>query len=296
MASANIAKVTKYLPLIDKVYKQASLTALLDTTNGVDFVGAEKIKYAQTSVDGLKDYSRDNGYDSGAVTVAWKEFDLTQDRGRKFMVDVMDDEESLGIAFGTLAGEFMRTKVVPELDLYRFSQYATNATVNNATATLNTTNKVKDAIDTAEYELAEDEIDLNGAILFMSNKAYKLLKGEINRETQYNAQGVAFDVETYDGMRIVRCPASRLAFASKDSSTGAWEKDTTKGDINFIIIKPEAICQVVKHEVPKVISPEANQTADAWMYFYRIYHDAFAFDNKKGAIYLHKEADPTQSA
>ena len=37
------------------------------------------------------------------------------------------------MAFGTLAGEFIRTKVVPEVDAYRFSKYASTASINAAT-------------------------------------------------------------------------------------------------------------------------------------------------------------------
>ncbi len=46
------------------------------------------------------------------------------DRGRAFSVDAMDNEETAGIAFGRLASEFIRTKVVPELDAFRFATYA----------------------------------------------------------------------------------------------------------------------------------------------------------------------------
>ena len=46
------------------------------------------------------------------------------DRGRMFTVDTMDNAETAGLAFGRLAAEFIRTKVVPELDAFRFACYA----------------------------------------------------------------------------------------------------------------------------------------------------------------------------
>ncbi|MEG2037922.1 MAG: hypothetical protein RRZ93_08020, partial [Ruthenibacterium sp.] len=46
-----------------------------------------------------------------------------------FSVDNMDNAETAGLAFGRLAGEFIRTRVAPELDAYRFAQYASKAGV-----------------------------------------------------------------------------------------------------------------------------------------------------------------------
>ena len=45
------------------------------------------------------------------------------DRGRMFTVDNMDNAETAGLAFGRLASEFIRTKVAPEVDAFRFASY-----------------------------------------------------------------------------------------------------------------------------------------------------------------------------
>ena len=42
--------------------------------------------------------------------------------------------------------------------------------------------------------------------------------------------------------------------------------------------------------VPKIVSPEQNQAADAWIFGYRSYGLADAYDNKVKGIYLHKKA------
>ena len=111
----NIALAQRYLPMLDEVYKDSSRTVVLDNPN-VQFVGGNAVKVYKTSMDGLADYSRNGGYVNGAVNGAWETMTLSQDRGRSFQIDRMDNEESLDLAFGTLAGEFIRRKVTPEVD------------------------------------------------------------------------------------------------------------------------------------------------------------------------------------
>ena len=57
--------------------------------------------------------------------------ELTQERGRRFSIDREDEEESMvaGMA-GQVMGEFVRTKVAPEIDAYTFSKLAKVATDN----------------------------------------------------------------------------------------------------------------------------------------------------------------------
>jgi hypothetical protein len=40
----------------------------------------------------------------------------------------------------------------------------------------------------------------------------------------------------------------------------------------------------------KVFDPDVNQAKDAWLFQYRLYHDAFVYDNKVKGIYLHNKA------
>ncbi len=65
------------------------------------------------SMDGLGDYSRSGGFVGGDADLTWQTHTFSQDRGRAFQVDNMDNEETAGVAFGKLAGEFIRTKVSP---------------------------------------------------------------------------------------------------------------------------------------------------------------------------------------
>ena len=293
-----IALAQKFLPMLDEVYKAASRTSILDATH-VDIVNANTVKVYKTSMDGLGDYSRNGGFTDGDVNGTWETLTLTKDRGRSFQVDAMDDEETIGMAFGTLAGEFIRTKVVPEVDAYRFAKMASATGISKATAanvTIGTTD-VPGLIDEGERQMNEDEVPYEGRILFISESAYAGLKAKVIRTTMNGENGIDKDILTYSGMRVIRVPQSRFytAITMKDGKTSGQEAGGYVGTsgafpINFMIVHPSAVCQVLKHVKPRIFPPDVNQKADAWKFDYRVYHDTFVYENKVKGIYLHNAA------
>ena len=120
----SIALFKKYIDLLDEVYKQASLTAVLESDATLARAGANanEIVIPKLSMQGLANYSRNSGYVNGDVTLINETVQFNYDRGRAFSVDAMDNEETVGVAFGKLSSEFIRTKVVPELDAFRWCQ------------------------------------------------------------------------------------------------------------------------------------------------------------------------------
>jgi len=294
----SIALAQKYLPILDEIYKRESITSILDASNNrVQFINANTVKLFKTSLQGLGDYSRNNGFVKGDVTATWETHTLEKDRARTFSVDAMDDEETINMAFGTLAGEFLRTKVIPEIDAYRFAKYASASGISSATPadiTIGTTDVVS-LIDTAEQKLGDDEVPSEGRILFISETAYAGLKAKITRVLA-NENGVQRNIEVYDNMRVIRVPKARFntAVTLYDGSTSGQEAGgyivpaSTSYAINFMIIHPSAVLQVAKHVKPRIFAPDVNQDADAWKFDYRIYHDCFVEDNKVKGIYLHK--------
>ena len=87
----SIALAQRFVPVLDEVYKYASKPAILDETQ-VEFVNANTVKVFKLSMDGLGNYSRNNGYVAGSVTGAWETMTLSKDRARTFSVDAMDNE------------------------------------------------------------------------------------------------------------------------------------------------------------------------------------------------------------
>ena len=104
-------------------------------------------------------------------------------------------------------------------------------------------------------------------------------------------------VEMYDRMRIVRVPTSRftsvLTLNAPTSHDGAGGYTASDNQLNFMIVHPSAVLQVVKHQVPRIFSPQVNQEADAWKLNYRIYHGAWVLSKKTYGIYVHSKAAPS---
>ena len=292
--SNSITLAEKFLPILDGVYKRESLTARLLGANAlVRFDGANKVSIFKTAMDGFADYSRANGFVNGSVTAGWEDYTLTKDRGIGLGIDRMDDEETLGMAFGTLAGEFARTKEVPELDAYRFAAMAGTSGISSANADITVgTTDVPNLIDTAEMTMGDDEVPYEGRILFVSEKCYAGLKAKITRYLA-NENGVQREVETYNGMEVVRVPQNRFntAVTLYDGTSNFGFAPTAGGyKINFMIVHPSAVLPIVKHDIVKVFSPDENQSADKWLFQVRVYHDMFVLDNKVKGIYLHRAA------
>lgn len=288
----SITLFKKYIPYLDEVYKNESKTSMLDGDSTLVRQGANtnEIIIPKMSMDGLADYSRNGGYVAGNVTLTNETVKFNYDRGRKFTVDAMDDEETAGLAFGKLASEFIRTRVVPELDAFRFATYAGTSGISKVAtgATLADGSAVVAALRTATNEMDEDEVPMENRILFITP----------------TLQGMVQDLDTTKSRevmsrfsQVVLVPQTRFYTAidlldgtTEDEEAGGFAKAATGADINFMVIHKPALLQYQKHVINKIITPEANQESDGWMFFYRAYGLADVYENKVAGIYLHHKA------
>lgn len=289
----SIGLASRYLPILDEIYKYGSKTAIFDTAEDrVRFINANTVYLYEAAPVGLGDYSRNAGFVPGDVDGSWRAYALTKDRGRSFMVDAMDDEESIGMAFGTLLGEFERTKVVPEIDAYRFAKYAKEAADSMKVAdTLASAANTIAAIDTATEKLDDAEVPYEGRVLFVNPTIYKFLKSGITRYTMNREPGIDYNVEMYNDMQVITVPSGRFntvcTLAQPTDHDGAGGYTAAGSTINFMVVHPSAVMQVVKHNIPNIFSPAVNQEADAWKLNYRIYHDCWVKKQKANGIYVH---------
>ena len=286
--SIQLAKV--YTNLLDEVYKQSALTAVLESDASLARQGANanEIIIPKLSMDGLADYSRNSGYVNGDVTLNWETVQFNYERGRMFSVDNMDNEETQNIAFGRLAGEFIRTKVVPELDAFRFAKYAATTGAGVATGALATGAEVIAALRTATSAMDEAEVPMEDRHLFITPTLLGLVE---DMDTTKSKEVLARFAS------ITKVPQTRFYSAIEllDGKTvgeekGGYKKAEGGVELNFEIIHKPATLQFTKHAVPKVISPELNQDADAWKYGYRNYGLCDTYENKAAGIYVHKKA------
>lgn len=292
----SIALTTKFLPLIDEVYKTEAKTSILEAP--AEFVqetqDANVVKIAKLAMVGLGNYSKANGYPAGDITLTWETHTFANDRGRRFSLDRMDNVESLGLVAGRMVGEYLRSYVIPEVDAYRFNKIASATGVQGPSsgATL-TSSTAKTAVDTGIVTLQENEVDSARMVIFATPTVAQLLSDSIGYSTSNGENNVNNIVETYNGIPIVRVPQTRFykgitLDAGATSSAGGYSKTASTGvDINFIVMDRNACYNVTKSNVAKLFTPDENQNKDAWQFDYRLYHDSFVLDNKVNGIYVH---------
>ena len=288
----NIALNKKYVTMLDEVYKNASLTAKLDGNPDLVQQGANanELIIPMIEMQGLGDYDRNSGYVSGDVTMTNETVKCNFDRGRMFTVDTMDNEETAGLAFGRLASEFIRTKVVPELDAFRFASYCGKSGITKKEETLNDGAAVLAALRVATTAMDEAEVPMEDRHLFITP----------------TLDGMIADLDTTKSREILSrfatktlVPQTRFYTAIDQKSgkggegTGGFAKAAVGGaELNFMVIHKPALIQFEKHVAPKIVTPEQNQDADAYKYGYRNVGIADVYKNKLAGVYAsHKTAD-----
>ena len=290
--SNSIALAAKYAPFLDEIYRQDSKSAVLDTANQfINFTGANTVNIFNLTTVGMGNYDRNAGFVPGDATGTWQPYVLETDRGRSYMIDVLDNDETLGMAFGSLLSTVERQHVIPEVDAFRFAQYASGAAAGNVkTETLSAGAATIASIDGAAVALDDAEVPYEGRILFVSPAVYGLIKAGITRMVMNGENNVNYAVEIYNDMRIIRVPQPRfntaITLANPSTSSGAGDYTASGDAINYMIVHPSAVLQVMKHYVPRIFSPEVNQEADAWKLNMRFAHGAWVLSHKTNGIYV----------
>lgn len=286
MANA-IELFKQYIPFLDTVYREKSATAVLDVNDRLTQAGknARSVIVPVTNMDGLADYSRNGGYVKRNTGTKYEQYTYNYDRGGKFSVDTMDNAETDSLAFGSLSGEFMRNKVIPELDAFRFASYAAAEGIGKAAGELFTAEETVSALRTAMNEMDEKEVSPDTRYLFITPS----LRNAIDDMETYKSKAI---LQSFAG--VYKVPQSRFYTAidlldgeSENEIEGGYKPAENACPINFLIIEKSAVIQHTKHTVSKIITPEANQEADAYMFFYRSYGLTDVYKNKRSGIYLH---------
>lgn len=287
MANA-IELFKQYIAMLDEIYKLEAKTNVLDGANELVQQGANanELVIPKLSMDGLADYSRNSGYVNGNVDFSFETVKCNFDRGRMFQVDVMDNIETMGLVFGKLSSEFVRTKVIPELDAFRMAQYASLENISTvAAADLTTGDAVVKALRAATTKMNNDEVPEANRILFIETG----LKGLIDDLDTTKSKEV---LKKFG--QVIEMPQNRFYTAitqlsgGEGATAGGYTRAEGANNINFLVVEKSAAIQFAKRVNSKIIAPEQNQDADAYKYGYRQVAIADAYENKRSGIYLHK--------
>ena len=267
---AVIDYAAKYTNVVDEKFKaEAKSNGFVN--NDFDFVGAKTVKVYNVSTSKMNDYSRTGGMSRYGtpedLNTGTQEMTMTKDRSFTFVIDKMDEDETMGaLEAGKALARQLREVVVPEIDTYRFDKIGANAG-KKVTVELNAEN-IYDEVLKATSHMEEKEVPLTGRQLAVTPAVYALLKKskEVVMETEIGqemrAKGI---VAMLDDMPIVRVPKLRL-----------------KAD--FIMTHSMACPSPVKlaeYKIHTDVPGVSGKLVEG-----RVYYDCFVLDNKKDIIYV----------
>ena len=282
----NIELSTVYLPLLDKVYKQASKTAILEGDEATMKRGDNgELKVAKLDMDALGDFDRNSGYTKGSTTFRWETIKYDKERSQDLRIDRLDNVEALRLPFAKLSSEFIRTKVVPETDAARIAKIAGVTGITTKAEDLTDGMSVINALRECTNKMDEDEVDQENRILFITPTN----KGKIEDLESYKSKDVLKKFST-----IIEIPQSRMytKIELKDGKTEYGYKKAADGlEINFLCIeKSAAVCHM--EQFVKYFTPDQDQDGDDNVFKYRnnnLY--GHVYENKLAGVYCsHKTA------
>ncbi len=300
MAINSLDFKTKLSDELDKQLVRGAVTGFMaDNLMRQKFIGAKTVLIPDLDMQGLGDYDRDEGFLKGSVTVDQKSYTLANDRARSFSIDREDmDETGIANLAGQIMGEFVRTKVVPEVDAYTLSKLCKAATTSNQVVTLGQSetlasnclkllstaiNKINDVTGYEEEIVVFVNPTVYEALMSTPELAHRLItsdfsKGEINTA-----------VQKYNNACIIPVPAARMKTAYTFGTTGAggFTADDDADDIGILALPKKAASLVKKTEKIRVFNPDSNVEMDAYKFDYRIYYDAFIKASMKDTVYAY---------
>ncbi len=270
-----IELATQYLPYVDELFSTESRTSLI-TNQDFSWAGAHTVKVYSIGTTGMNDYDR-NGATDGLnrygtpkdLDATTQEMTLKKDRSFTFVIDRLDNDETVGNLSGASAlARQLRQVTIPEVDTYVYGVIAAGAGFKPDAVELTADNIYMEIIK-ASNELDNAEVPEDGRVIIVTPDTYLLMKQckDITMETDVgNDMRLKGVISNLDGCLVVKVPKSRLP-----KNTG------------FIMCHSVATVAPVKLESYKTHEdpPGINGTLVEG----RICYDAFVLKNKTKAIY-----------
>ena len=286
---------------LDKLFVQGPVTGFLtDNVLRSKFVGAKTVLLPEMELSGLGDYDRDTGFIKGTVTVTNQPYTLSMDRARSFQLD-REDEDETGIAglAGQVLGEFVRTKVVPEVDAYCLSKLAGLAVTNGQVVTgepdTEAVKMFQNACAAVQNEVGFDE----PLVCFVNPTMWAAIQNspELSRQIVVNhfKKGEAtLEVKSINGIAILPVADGRMksAYTFYDGSTegeeaGGFSPAENAKSIGMLVMPKRGASLVKKTERVRTFAPSQNQAADAYKFDYRTYYDLIIKNSAARSVYAY---------
>ena len=162
----------------------------------------------------------------------------------------MDDEETAGVAFGQLSSQFIRTKVVPEMDAYTLQKLAAVAVDNTNTATLDTTKAYKQFVTLVNGVQAKAGFDTE-LVAFVNPDVYAAFMNstEVQRfitVSDFKQGEINLRVKKLNDVVIIPVADDRMKTDYEDDAANGGLKPTANAKNIGMLILPKKAASLVK--------------------------------------------------
>lgn len=283
MSINSIESAAAYSGELDKLFTQKSATGFFgDNVFGAKFVGAKTVMIPDIDFQGLADYDRDAGFSRGAITVANTSYTMKMDRARSLQIDREDlDEAGIAKLAGSILGEYVRTKVVPECDAYVISKLAGLALSRSNTIDADTEKPFAALCELIEKVQSSVGYDTE-LVAFIDSCLYAKLNNSTEIAHMINVadfkQGeVNLKVNTLNGVALIPVVSERMKTAYRFCSDerGGFVPESKAREVYMMVCPKDGAHLVKKTENMRIFTPEQNLDADAYKFDYRVYYDVF---------------------
>ncbi|MCO8286675.1 hypothetical protein [Tetragenococcus halophilus] len=277
--------ITKDGGLFDQKITQGLLTSAIGIPNVNLVAGGKSFTLTTISTSGLKDHSRNKGFNEGSYNNDKKIYTMEQDRDVEFYIDKQDvDETNQDLAVANISNTFITEHVQPEIDAYRFSTLANGAgNVKEEEVTAdNAYTAIKSAI------LPVRKFGPQNLVAFVSTNVMDALErsAEFTRSiTNQNVGQTALDsrVTSLDGVTIVEVWDASRFMNKYDFSDGYAATDDAQ-EINIVVVARQAVIPIVKENTVFMFAPGEHSQGDGYLYQNRLYHDLFIKDQQQDGV------------
>ena len=328
----NFSLIEKYtVTAVDKFFIADSKTAILEEGQkfiNVDFKETGYVKIASILMDGLSDYYQTqqnsngfvnpatgrptdpenyaayagnlgtgerDGFAIGGVSLKWEIFRLQYCRGRQFRIDYIANEETAGVMISNLIGEFVRTKVIPEVDVSRFSILADQSSISLGNRKVDTiaSNTIIGNLNSAFEWLAEHEVPVEDQIIFVSEPVMTLIRNTneltkfLTQEDYKRGDGIDFTVTMYAGRPLIPVPSNRF-FTNVLLGSNGYRATSDSKIINYMVVSKRAVVPIKKVEWSKLYDENLSGLAGfhGYLYNFLIYHGVVVPENKLAGVFV----------
>ena len=277
--------ITKDNGLFDQKITQGLLTTILGIPQVNLVNGGKSFTLTTISTSGLKDHTRNKGFNSGSYGNDKDVYTMGQDRDVEFYIDKQDiDETDQDLAVANISNVFITEHVQPEIDAYRFSTLAREAKhrVEETIDEKNAYSAIKAAI------LPARKFGPQNLVCFVSTTVMDALERskEFTRNiTNQNVGQTALEsrVTSLDGVTLVEVWDDTRFKTNYDFSDG-YKPTEDAQDINILVVAKQAVIPIVKENTVFLFAPGEHSQGDGYLYQNRLYHDCFVKEQQSDGV------------